>query len=220
VPPSARESPFGRNTRQHSSLCVSVPQRSHTDTATAFNIHRRSAVENAAHRTYHSHRVGYKVVGALGYKNVRALISNNIFMLRFLFLFLFLFLIQVIKCILFSRDFKEANDSVKSVDSIFVLGRPRGRQPRSLPLKFNPALTFSALPNLLHLSLFDPTDVITPILSQWVPQHLATRCITSSFATLPVYTYINLTKVRFYRPKYYKYFCLFLGCGENESLGT
>jgi hypothetical protein len=38
-----------------------------------------------------------------------------------------------------SRDFREANVALKSVDSIYVLWRPWGDSPGLLPLKSGPA---------------------------------------------------------------------------------
>jgi hypothetical protein len=43
------------------------------------------------------------------------------------------------------HDFREVNVSIKSVDSISVFWRPRGRPPRSLPLKSSPGFHSSTI---------------------------------------------------------------------------
>jgi hypothetical protein len=71
---------------------------------------------------------GFTVVGARGNQNVEAPNRNNKFRLR-QFFFLFSFLIIRTKFQVMFRDFREADISIKHVDSISVLWGPRGDRP-------------------------------------------------------------------------------------------
>jgi hypothetical protein len=76
-------------------------------------------------------------VRALGNQNVEASINKNKFRLKQYFI-----TYNNKKYKLTSCDFREANVSIKSVDSIFVAWTPRGYRPSISPLKSDPVQAY------------------------------------------------------------------------------